>query len=299
MKTALECGACVWNGADFYGTPNANSLHLINRYFTKYPEDADKVVLCIKGGVSITGIATFHIDCSAEAMRKSVDNANKILDGKKFLDIFGPARVDPKVPIETTIQGIGQLVKEGKIGGIQLSEVSADTIWRSSKVYKVDMVEAEVSLWATDIFSNGVAETCAELGIVILGHTPLAAGMLTGRIEKLEDMPPKDHHRHFPRFQGENFQKNLQLVNELKKLAAKKGRAPAQLALSWIKSHNGKPGMPHILPIPGARSEARIRENCETIELSADELREIKSILDSFPVAGARYPERTSKLAEY
>jgi coproporphyrinogen III oxidase len=84
MKTALECGACVWNGADFYGTPNANSLHLINRYFTKYPEDADKVVLCIKGGVSITGIATFHIDCSAEAMRKSVDNANKILDGKKF-----------------------------------------------------------------------------------------------------------------------------------------------------------------------------------------------------------------------
>jgi pyridoxine 4-dehydrogenase len=112
-------------------------------------------------------------------------------------------------------------------------------------------------------------------------------------------MPLKDHHRHFPRFQGENFQKNLQLVNELKKLASKKGCTPAQLALSWIKSHNGKPGMPSILPIAGARSEARIRENCETVELSADELREIKSILDSFPVAGARSPERTSKLAEY
>jgi pyridoxine 4-dehydrogenase len=186
MKTALDRGANIWNGADFYGTPDANSLHLLNRYFTKYPEDADRVVICIKSGVSITGIATFHIDCSPDAMRKSVENANKILDGKKFLDIFGPARVDPKVPIETTVEGLGQLVKEGKVGGIQLSEVSADTVRRSSKVHKIDMVEAEVSLWATDIFSNGVAETCGELGIVVLGHTPLAAGMLSGKIEKLE-----------------------------------------------------------------------------------------------------------------
>jgi pyridoxine 4-dehydrogenase len=298
MRIALECGANVWNGADFYGTPDANSLHLLNRYFTKYPDDADKVVLCIKSGIVMAG-PTFQIDCSAEGMRKCVENANKILDGKKSIDIFGPARVDPKVPIETTIGALEQLMKEGKIGGIQLSEVRADTIRRAAKVYKIDMVEAEVSLWATDIFSNGVAEACCELGIVVLAHTPLGGGMLTGNIQNLEDIPASNHHKNFPRFEAENFRKNLQLVEELKKLATKKDCTPAQLALSWIKSHNGKPGMPCILPIAGARSEERVRENCETVELSADEIREIKSILDSFPVAGARYPERASKLAEY
>ncbi|KAE9374281.1 Aldo/keto reductase [Stipitochalara longipes BDJ] len=298
MRTALKYGANVWNGADFYGTPEANSLHLLNRYFTKFPKDAEKVVLCIKSGVIMSG-GSFNIDCSAEGMRKSVDNANRILDGKKIVDVFGPARVDPSVPIETTIKALGQLMKEGKIGGIQLSEVRADTIRRASKVHKIDMVEAEVSLWATDIFSNSVAQTCAELGIIVLGHTPLGGGMLTGNIRKVEDMPASNHHKHFPRFEAENFQKNLQLVEELKKLAGKKGCTTAQLALSWIKSHNGKPGMPWILPIAGARSGARIRENCETVKLSEDEVMEIKSILDSFPVAGARYPERTSRLAEY
>jgi len=299
LKTALECGANVWNGADFYGTPEANSLHLVNRYFTKFPEDAKKVVLCIKSCFLMSGGGSFSIDCSAEGTRKSLDNANKILDGKKFIDIFGPARVDPKVPIETTIEALGELMREGKIGGIQLSEVKADTIRRASNVHKIEMVEAEVSLWATDIFSNGVAETCAELGIVVLGHTPLGGGMLAGNIQKIDDMPASNHHKHFPRFEGDNFQKNLQLVKELKKLAGQKGCSTAQLALSWIKSHNGKPGIPWIVPIAGARSGARIRENCDTVELSENELMAIKSILESFPVAGARYPERVSRLAEY
>ncbi|KAN0102832.1 putative aldo/keto reductase [Hyaloscypha variabilis] len=299
MKTALKCGANVWNGADFYGTPDANSLHLLNRYFTRFPEDAEKVVICIKSGFSMGVDGQFSIDCSAEGMKRSVDNANRILDGKKFIDIFGPARVDPNVPIEITIEALEQLMKEGQIGGIQLSEVRAETIRRVSEVHKIDMVEAEVSLWATDIFSNGVAQICAELGIVVLGHTPLGGGMLTGNIRKIEDLPASNHRKHFPRFEAENFQKNLQLVKQLEMLAAKKGCTTAQLALSWIKSHNGKPGMPWILPIAGARSGARIRENCETVEFSEHELMEIKSILDSFPVAGARYPERTSRLAEY
>jgi pyridoxine 4-dehydrogenase len=207
--------------------------------------------------------------------------------------------VDPNIPIETTVEALGQLVKEGKIGGIQLSEVRADTIRRAAKVYKIDMVEAEISLWATEIFSNGVAETCAELGIIVVGHTPLGAGMLTGQIEMPEDMPVNDYHRHFPRFQDENFKKNLRLVKELKKLAGKKGCTAAQLALSWIKSHNRKPGMPFILPVAGARSEARIRENCINVDLSKEELEEIDDVLESFPVAGERYPAAAAKLNEY
>jgi pyridoxine 4-dehydrogenase len=295
LRAALANGANVWNGADFYGTPDANSLHLLNRYFTKYPEDAEKVVLCIKSGVTIS---TFAVDGSPEGMRNLVDNANKILDGKKFIDIFGCARTDPKVPVETTVKALGQLIKEGKIGGIQLSEVSADTIRRAAKVHKIDMVEAEASLWSTEIFTNGVAETCGELGIVIEAHTPLGAGILTGKIQSSEDMGT-DHHKFFPRFQGESFQKNLELVEELKKFAKIKGCSPAQLAISWIKSYNGKPGMPFIVPIAGASSEERVQENCMTIKLGEDDLTKIKSILDSFPVVGARYPEVGMKLTEY
>ena len=296
MRKALKCGANVWNGADFYGTPDANSLHLINRYFTKYPEDAGKVVLCIKSGV--TDMATFQMDGSPEAMRRMVDSCNQILDGKKSIDVFGCGRVDPQVPIETTVEALGQLVKEGKIGGIQLSEVRAETIRRAAKVHKIDMVEAEISLWATDIFTNGVAETCADLGIVVVGHTPLGAGMLTGQISKIEDMA-NDYHRFFPRFQGENFKRNLDLVQELKKLAQSKGCTPPQLALSWIKSHNGQPGMPFILPVAGARSEGRVEENCKDVEITAKDLEQINGILDSFPVAGDRYPTSAAKLTEY
>lgn len=256
MKAALADGANLWNGADFYGTPANNSLHLINRYFAAYPEDADKVVLCIESGVA--DMKTFKMNCTPSGIREFVENANKVLAGKKKIDVFGCGRVDKNVPIEDTVETLAELVKEGKIGGIQLSEVNAETIRRAAKVAKIDVVEAEVSLWATEIFENGVAETCGELGITVVAHTPLGAGMLTGQIKSLDDMPRNDYHRFFPRWQPENFQKNLELVTELKKLAEDKGCTPAQLALCWIKSHGKKPGMPVIVPallVPDQRTE--------------------------------------------
>lgn len=260
------------------------------RYFTQYPEDADKVVLCIKSGVA--DMKTFRMDCSPENMRKAVDRCNKILGGVKKIDVFGPARVDPNVPVEETIKVLGELVEEAKIGGIQLSEVSVATITRAVKVHKVEMVEAEVSLWATDIFSNGVAESCHELDIVICGHTPLGAGMLTGQIKSLDDMPANDYHRHFPRFRTENFAKNLELVKEVEKLAKEKGCTTAQLALSWVKRKN-------VVPIAGARSVERAKENAVTVELAEGDLEVVEGILKSFPIAGTRYPEAAMKLAEY
>lgn len=297
LKAALANGANVWDGADFYGTPDANTLHMLNRYFTAYPEDADKVVLCIKSGV--VNMATFELDGSAEGMRRMVDKCNEILDGKKKIDIFGCARVVPGVPIEVTVEALGQLVKEGKIGGIQLTEVSAATIRRAVKIHKIDAVEAELSLWASEVLSNGVAETCGELGIPIMSYYPLGAGMLTGKIQSLDYFPENNHHRHFPRFQEENFKKNLDLVNELQKLAKKKGCTTSQLALSWIKSLSRRPGMPLIIPIPGARSEERVAENCKDIPLAEDDLDEINAILATFPVMGARWPEAAAKLNEY
>ncbi|KAJ5094295.1 aldo/keto reductase [Penicillium angulare] len=297
LKAALETGVNVWNGADFYGTPDQNSLHLMNRYFTAYPEDADKVVLTIKSG--IVDMRSFHMDCSPASIRNFVDSVNKILDGKKKIDIFGCGRVDKNVPIEDTVGALADLVREGKIGGIQLSEVSSDTIRRAAKVAKIDMVEAEISLWATDVLENGVAETCAELGITMVAHTPLGAGMLTGQIRSLDDMPANDYHRFFPRFQPENFDTNLKLVDKIKEMAEDKGCTAPQLALSWIKAQSRQPNMPVFVPVAGARSENRVFENAVDIDLSDRDFTTIKSILDSFPVVGHRYPPSAAQLTEY
>ncbi|KAJ5156477.1 hypothetical protein N7492_009280 [Penicillium capsulatum] len=297
LKAALAASVNVWNGADFYGTTDCNSLHLMKRYFTAYPEDAEKVVLTIKSGIA--DMNTFAMDGSPAAIRGFVDRANTILDGKKKLDLFGLGRVDKKVPIEDSVRALGDLVAEGKIGGIQMSEVSADTIRRAAKVAKIDMVEAEISLWATDVFENGVAETCAELGITMVAHSPLGAGMLTGQIKSPDDLPVNDYHRIFPRFQPENFAVNVQLVEKLKAIATQKGCTPAQLALSWVKAQSTLPRMPVIVPVAGARSEERIRENATEVTLSAEDLREIKAVLDSFPVVGGRYPAEAATLLEY
>ena len=229
-------------------------------------------------------------------MRIMVDSCNKILDGKKKIDIFGCGRVDPEVPIEITTEVLGQLVMEGKIGGIQWTEVSAASIRRAAKVHKIDMVEAEVSLWATDVLTNGVAETCGELGIAIIAHTPLGAGMLTGKIQGPGDTGP---HGKSPRFQGENLQKNLELVNELRKVAERRGCTAAQLALSWVKSLSKRPGMPFIVPVAGARSEDRVAENCKDINLTEEDLKEIETVLANFPVLGGRFPAESGRFNEY
>ncbi|KAH8425875.1 aldo/keto reductase family protein [Aspergillus melleus] len=297
LKTALNAGANVWNAADFYGTPEYNSLHLVNRYFSVYPEDADKVVLMVKTG--IVDMTTMKLDCSRAGLRGLLENALRVLDGKKSIDVFGPARIDPDVPVEESVKALEEMRTEGSIGGIQLSEVRAETIRRAASVAKIDMVEAEVNLWSQEVFENGVAETCAELGIVLVAHTPLGAGLLTGSIQSAEDVPGLFIERGFPRFLPENIAKNVQSAQEIKKLAQEKGCTAAQLALSWVKSHNGRPGMPVIVPVVGARSEERVLENVKTQKLSDDDFKKIASILEEFPAVGERFPARVSKLNEY
>jgi len=175
MRAALTAGANSWNGGELYGTPERNSLHLLNEYFTKYPEDAEKVVLSIKGGLKPGEMAP---DGSEANVKRSIDECLKVLDGKKFLDLFECARVDPKTPIETTIAAINKYVEAGKIGGISLSEVSAESIRRAAKVAKISAVEVEFSLWSTDILNNGIAEACAELDIPIIAYSPIGRGFL-------------------------------------------------------------------------------------------------------------------------
>lgn len=178
MKTALQHGGTFWNGGEFYGTPDHNSGHILNAYFTQYPEDADKVIISIKGAAHPTKMMPQGDEAG---IRRSVDTFLKLLDGKKKLDIFECARVDPETPIEESMRVLGEYVKEGKLGGISLSETGANSIRRAAKVAKIQAVEIEFSMTETEAITNGVMEACAELGIVVVAYSPLGRGFLVRR----------------------------------------------------------------------------------------------------------------------
>lgn len=307
MRTALTHGANNWNGGELYGSPERNSLHLLNEYFTKYPADAEKVVLSIKGGI-VPG--QMKPDGSKEGVRRSIDECLKVLDGKKFLDLFEcgewhqcarrsadcgltrlAARVDLGVPIEETIGYIAEYVKAGKLGGISLSEVSAQSIRKAHAVHPISAVEVEFSLWTTDILENDVASTCAELNIPIIAYSPLGRGFLSGKYKKFEDLEEGSMLRHMPRFQPDVFDENLKLFDAVKDLAKKKGATPGQVALGWVLYQSGKPGLPTIIPIPGATTSERIEENAKPAKLSDEDFKALGDILKRFPVTGHRYPE--------
>lgn len=286
MRTSLEQGANAWNGGEIYGNKDRNSLHLLNEYFTKYPEDAEKVVLSIKGGMPPNEMRP---DGSEKNVKRSIDECLSVLEGKKFLDLFECARVDPKTPIEITVRTIDSYVKDGKVGGISLSECSANTIHRAAKVAKVAAVEVEFSLWSTDILENGVAKACAEHDIPVIAYSPLGRGFLTGQIKSLDDIPKNSMLRHMPRFQPDAFDKNLDLVKEVEQLASKKGCMPGQIAVAWVLKQSGSKGMPVLIPIPGASSEGRVKENSVKVDLSDADMKEIDGILKSATVHGSRY----------
>lgn len=286
MKAALKSGVNFWNGGELYGTPHANSLHLLNRYFTKYPEDADKVIISIKGSISTTKMAP---DNSEKNIQRSIDECLKVLDGKKFLDLFEPARQDPNVPLEETMNAMAKYVKEGKLGGISLSEVTADQIRAAEKLHKIAAVEIEMSLQSPDVLYNGVAKTCAELDIPLVAYSPLGRGLLTATFSKPEDMDKGDIRHRLPRFQPGNMEKNAAMGLEVQKVAKAKGCTPAQVALAWVRSHSGRDGLGTIIPIPGSTTEQRAIENGTEVGLSDEELKELEQIMQKTVVAGSRY----------
>ncbi|KAI8936423.1 hypothetical protein NX059_006831 [Plenodomus lindquistii] len=293
MRTALSKGANFWNGGELYGSPERNSLHLLNEYFTKYPEDADKVVLSIKGGL-VPG--QMKPDGSREGVKRSVEECLKVLDGKKFLDLFECARVDPNIPIEDTISYIAEYVKAGKLGGISLSEVGAASIRKAAKVHPIAAVEVEYSLWSTDILENGVASTCAELGIPIVAYSPLGRGFLTGKYKRHSDIEKDSMLHHMPRFQPEVFDENIKLLHAVEDIAKAKNATPAQIALGWVLAQSGTKGMPIIIPIPGATTSERIEENMKPAKLNDEDMKTLNEILKKFAPIGGRYHEAASAL---
>ncbi|KAI0147394.1 putative aldo/keto reductase [Xylariaceae sp. FL1272] len=287
MRSALAQGCNFWNGGENYGPPDYSSLTLLERYFEKYPEDADKVILSIKGGVNLE---THSIDGSPENTRRSLDNCIAQLKGRKKIDLFEFARRDPKTPLEVTFGVIEkEYIQTGKIGGISLSEVRAETIHEAMKYTKVAAVEVELSLFSTEPLSNGVAAACAQYNIPLVAYSPIGRGMLTGQIKKQDDIDSIIKQFKFPRFEEGNFEKNLQLVDKVVALAEQKGVTPAQLAINWVRALSAKPKMPVIIPIPGATTKARVEENSKIVDLTGEDMSQIDAILSSFTPSGDRY----------
>ncbi|KAF4496021.1 pyridoxine 4-dehydrogenase [Fusarium agapanthi] len=271
MHTAFANGCNLWSGAEFYGPPEYNSMTLIKAYFTKFPEDAEKITIAMKGTYKPD---TFQLDGSPENVRRSIDNVLNQLGGVKKLDIFAPSRRDRKVPFEETLNVIQkEYVDTGKVGGIALSECSAETIEEAVKHVKVALVEVECTQYP------------------IMTYAPIGRGMLTGRFVDSSQFQGQGIASGFPRFQPESFQHNLKLVDQVKAVAERKGIRPAQLAINWVRGLNSRKGMPTIIPTPGATTTARVEENAQYFPLSEEEMKTLEDMAYAIEVSGGRYSE--------
>ncbi|GAC1428447.1 MAG: aldo/keto reductase [Chitinophagaceae bacterium] len=279
---AIDIGVTFWDTADMYG-PFTNE-ELVGKALK---ENRQKITLATKFGIirdgsnpqsrGFNGSAAYvKMACEASLKRLQTD----------IIDLYYLHRVDASTPIEETAGALADLVKEGKIKGIGFSEVSSATLRRAHAVHPVTAVQSEYSLWTRDP-EDGVLDTCRELGIAFVAYSPLGRGFLTGQIKTVSDFDAGDYRRFSPRFQGENFQKNLDLVTALEKLAHKKGCTASQLALAWVMAQGD-----NIFPIPGTKRIKYLDENAGAVNVSFTpyELEEINEIFPKDAAAGLRYP---------
>ena len=281
----LDAGGTLLDTADMYG-PFTNEL-LVGRAIAGRRSD---VVLATKFGnerredgswVGINGRPDYvRAACDASLQRLGVDH----------IDLYYQHRVDKTVPIEDTVGAMAELVEAGKIRHLGLSEASADTIRRAHAVHPITALQTEYSLWEREPEAK-VFPVLAELGIGFVPYSPLGRGFLTGQLRSPDDFAEDDFRRHSPRFQGENFARNLQLVDRVKELADEKQCSPAQLALAWLLAQGD-----HIVPIPGTKKRERLAENlgAAAVELSAGDLARLDELAPAGAAAGARYPHMTS-----
>src|SRR5438105_12626990 len=248
----------------------------------------EKVFLATKFGIvrDKANPAVRGVNGRPEYVRACCEASLKRL-GVATIDLYYQHRVDPNVPIEETVGAMAELVKAGKVRYLGLSEASAATIRRAHKVHRILALQTEYSLWTRDP-EDQILPTCRELGIGFVAYSPLGRGFLTGQIKRFEDFAPDDYRRRSPRFQGENFQKNLDLVRHLEALAARKGCKPSQLALAWVLAQGED-----IVPIPGTKRRTYLEENAGAlaVTLTPQDLAAIDAVMPPGAAAGLRYPE--------
>jgi aryl-alcohol dehydrogenase-like predicted oxidoreductase len=288
IDRALELGLNFFDTADIYG-PYTNEK-LLGRAMKGR---RDKFVLATKFAIvpDPDTLMIRSINGKPEYVRQAVEASLKRLD-TDVIDLYYQHRVDPETPIEDTVGAMAKLIEEGKIKNIGLSEASAETLRRAHKVHPITALQSEYNLWTRDVEQNDVLDTCRELNIGFVPYSPLGRGFLSGQIRSIDDLEADDWRRTNPRFQGENFNKNVELADKIVEIAKTKNCTPAQLALAWVLAQED-----FIVPIPGTTKAARVEENigAADVELTAEDLKAIDEVFPLNVAAGMRYPPEMMK----
>jgi aryl-alcohol dehydrogenase-like predicted oxidoreductase len=282
IHQALEQGVNFLDTADMYGV--GRNEELVGKAIKG---KRDQIILATKFGNQRAEDGTFlGINGRPEYVRSACEASLRRL-GVDYIDLYYQHRVDPKTPIEETVGAMAELVKAGKVRYLGLSEAAPATIRKAHSVHPITALQTEYSLWARDVEAE-ILPTCRELGIGFVAYSPLGRGLLTSQIKRFEDFEPDDSRRNQPRFQGENFQKNLDLVKEVEALAAEKGVKASQIALAWLLAQGSD-----IVPIPGTKRRNYLAENLGAlqIKLSSQDLARLEAIFKPGAGAGTRYPE--------
>ncbi len=285
IHRALELGVNFLDTADMYGR-GANE-ELVGRAIAKHRE---QVILATKFGIQRGEDNSFRgISGSPEYVRSACDASLKRLN-IDYIDLYYQHRVDPTVPIEDTVGAMAELVKQGKVRYIGLSEASAATIRRAANVHPISALQSEYSLWSRDI-EDEIIPTIQELGIGLVAYSPLGRGFLSGTVTSLDDLAADDYRRNSPRFQGENFNQNLELVEKVKEIATEKSVTPGQLALAWLLAKSQE-----IVPIPGTKRRVYLEENIAATEtkLTPAELQRLEEVAPKNSVMGDRYSDMSA-----
>ena len=288
IHRALELGITLLDTADVYG-PCKNE-ELVGRAIKG---KRDQVVLATKFGIVRDPVKPQirGVNGKPDYIKKACDASLKRL-GVDHIDLYYQHRVDPDTPIEETVGAMAELVKEGKVRYLGLSEAGVQTLRRAVEVHPITALQTEYSLWTRDPESE-ILPTCRELGIGFVAYSPLGRGFLTGQFQKFDDLPADDYRRFSPRFQGENFEKNLNLVKKVREMAEEKKCQPSQLALAWVLTQGGD-----IVPIPGTKRRKYLEENAAAlnVKLSTEDLHRIDEVAPKGAAAGTRYPEALMSL---
>jgi aryl-alcohol dehydrogenase-like predicted oxidoreductase len=287
IHRALELGIFFFDTADIYGARMGDNEQLVGRALAGR---RDEVVLATKFGNAVGEDGARRIDGRPEYVRAAIDRSLARL-GVDHVDLYYQHRVDRSVPIEETVGAMAELVEAGKVRCLGLSEASAETIRRAHAVHPIAALQSEYSLWSRDPESNGVLETCRELGIGFVAYSPLGRGFLTGRFRSPDDFEEGDFRRNHPRFSGENFSRNLDLVARVQEISTEKGCTPGQLALAWVMSRGDD-----VVPIPGTKRRTYLEENAGAgdVELTDDDLALIEEAFPRDAAQGDRYADMST-----
>jgi len=287
IHRSIELGITFLDTANIYGY--GDNEFLVGKAIRGL---TDKVFLATKFGIvrEKANPAVRGVNGRPEYVRESCDASLKRLDVES-IDLYYQHRVDPTVPIEETVGAMADLVYAGKVRYLGLSEASASTIRRAHKVHPIAALQTEYSLWSRDP-EDEILATTRELGIAFVAYSPLGRGFLTGQIKRFEDFAPDDYRRNSPRFQGDNFEKNLDLVRRVEAIAKEKKCTPSQLALAWLLAQGDD-----IIPIPGTKRRKYLEENSGAlnVKLSSEDLRRMDEVAPRGAAAGMRYPEHMMK----